>query len=187
MPLLSVNEEISNLIEENFNVLGSISLFDHIINNDYHEVIDILKNNKKDTFHPNDRFFVFHFDTDYYINNNYGVLLNNFFNILSELDIPLFTIIFYTNHFGIKKEIDYILRHEDKNNRPVVIENFMDKVNVPDRFAEEKNVDIDLNDIECKCLFLAKAKSQRAHRSIFFNQIKEFFPDTIMASIGKNT
>ena len=63
----------------------------------------------------------------------------------------------------------------------------MDKVNVPDRFAEEKNVDIDLNDIECKCLFLAKAKSQRAHRSIFFNQIKEFFPDTIMASIGKNT
>ncbi len=79
---------------------------------------------KKDRFDANERIIIEHQDTDYYLPDfPYGIGLYNLFTAFKKTDIPLFTMLLFTNHFGIKKEVQALA--PDQNNTPTVIESFI--------------------------------------------------------------
>ena len=98
-------------------------LFDH----DMSKLEQCLQSIKKIRFNPNERIIIEHQDCDYYVDDfPYGLSLYNLFTAFKKIDIPLYTMLLFTNHFGIRKEIDRLA--PDPMDRPTVIESFITKI-----------------------------------------------------------
>lgn len=124
---------------------------------------------KKATFDANDRIVVVHFDTDYYIQNSVGMNLTNLFLLWQKLDIPLHTMLLYTNHFGITKEIDTICQHSELIDRPTVIETFVNGLSY-ESATYQTEPDLEIDQIEYHGLALMGAP--RSHRYAMYNHLK---------------
>jgi hypothetical protein len=92
------NLKLSTVIQKcatYFNIIAVIPVvdYDHCPN----RLFKLLEGLKKDTFAHNDR-IIFHFgDTEYYIDQKYGVILHNIQKILYRLDIPNYFCIMLTH------------------------------------------------------------------------------------------
>jgi len=171
-------KELSDLLESKYNIISRIEFLN--FDQDYSILKNWLEKNSKDMFDVNDRFLVMHFDTDYYI-KDYGLILHNFFNLWKQYDIPLFTMIFCTNHHGITNEIYDICKFDDQ--KPFIIETCLNQLLYPS--GKIKKTEIDINNIEKHALCLSGGTS-RSHRSALFNQLKELQPEKIAYSIKRN-
>lgn len=69
------------------------------------DMFTMLNRCYKPCYEPQEKIVVAHFDTDFYIHGRVGVKLYNFLEIVRQLDIPLSTIVFLTNHVGMEQEI----------------------------------------------------------------------------------
>jgi hypothetical protein len=97
--------------------------FDH----DFAILEEQLRSIKKQSFAPNERIIIEHMDTDYYCDElACGLGLFNLFTAFQQVDIPLFTMLLFTNHFGIQREIDVLA--PNASDRPTVIETFINKI-----------------------------------------------------------
>lgn len=128
-----------------------------------------LINIKKQEYQVNERIIIEHFDTDVYHKRlNYGLNLYNLLEEIENLDIPFFTIILVTNHFGIKREIDEILK--DQNNDSIkVIETFITKTHYDTNAVTEFDVAVD----KIKFSALSMLGAPRSHRFALYNYLKE--------------
>lgn len=128
-----------------------------------------LKNIKKNIYDPSDRYVIEHQDTDYYLADEflYGIGLYNLINVFKNLDIPLFTLLLYTNHFGISKEIDKLAT--DPNDRPTVIETFITKTHYTNDYCD---LEIDSSCIEFPAICLMGG-SNRVHRIAMFRFLEQ--------------
>lgn len=178
----TVDSKILNFLKQKYNIISIIEFTD--FDCDYDILEQWLEYNSKLTFRHNDRFVITHFDTDYYIENRYGITLNNFFRLWKKYNIPMYTMFFYTNHQGISAEIDNILKYNDINDRPTVFETIINRLNYP--IDGHKENDTNVNSINYHGLFLA-AGNQRSHRQALYNKIKHLYPNKIAASIKRNT
>jgi len=125
---------------------------------------------KKPAFDAHDRIVAVHFDTDYYIQGRVGVNLTNLFTIWQEADIPFHTMLLYTNHTGIQKEIDVLCQHRPAIDRPTIVETVINQLSyLPDTYDAEPELDVD--QIEYHGLALMGA--QRSHRYALYNHIKQ--------------
>jgi hypothetical protein len=117
---------------------------------------------------------IVHTDTDFYFEYcNVGINLLNFFTVTEMIDIPKWVFLFYTNHFGLQKEIDLICKN--KKDQPMVIESFIDNLHYnPDNY---ENIDLNLNLIEHNSLCMMHII--RSHRNAMFHIIKDI-PDEKM-------
>lgn len=164
--------KVLNLLKSKFNIIEHISFLEF----DYD--FDILKTKLsqvyKEHFDQSDKIIIEHLDTDfYYAESTVGVNLRNFFTVVDMVGISPSVFIFYTNHFGISREIDIICK--DKHNRPLVLESFLSKVHYPE--SEYLPIDINVNNITCHALSLINGK--RSYRNALFNHTSHISKDCL--------
>ncbi len=124
---------------------------------------------KKNEFLPNDRIIINHFDTDYFIHNQFGINLTNFFTVWEEVDLPKYLILLYTNNPGIGREIDVICQHSHPADRPTVFETFIDPASYSyDTYKTEPDMNIE----QIEYHGLAMMNAPRTHRYALYNHIQ---------------
>jgi len=173
-----IDNEYQKLFEKHFNIISIIETQQFDCGKiDF--LIDVLTQTKKDQYDAKDRYIVVQFDTDFYW-HGHGINLNNLFAVWTKLDIPFYTMIFYTNHFGIKNEIADLCKNREDKDRPLVIETFIDPNNYdPDGYTE---FDTDIDNISRHAICMM-AGSARSHRFALHNHLRHRIPDHIVASI----
>ena len=120
---------------------------------------------KKDHYLPNERIIIEHFDTDFYHHRLvYGLNLYNLIETIRKIDIPFFTIMLITNHFGIKKEIDKILKNHNKEDFITVIETFITNTHYTNSIDE---FDIAVDKISFSAMAMLGAS--RSHRVALYH------------------
>jgi hypothetical protein len=112
----SVDAEFLSALKEKYKILDSFILKNY--DQDCNSLREHLQSLRKEVFAPDDRIIITQFDTDYYIDERVGINLINLFNTWKEVDIPLSVMIYYTNSFGVSKEIDHICRYNHPGDRP---------------------------------------------------------------------
>ena len=160
--------QVLELLKTKFNVIGHMSFLEF----DYN--FDILKNNllsmHRENFDLKDKIIIEHLDTDfYYPESTVGINLRNFFTVVENVDIPLNVFVFYTNHFGIQREIDIICKNKHRANRPIVLESFISKMHCP----ESKYKQISVNHDAITCHALSLINGIRSYRHALYNHISQ--------------
>ena len=166
-------------IKQQYHVIDMFELAGY--DKDFDRLEKYLLSIKKHQFDSNDRIVVVHFDTDYYIHNHYGINLLNFFNVWKAVDIPLYTLLFYTNHIGIKCEIDIICQTYQFADQPTVIETFINPTNYSDA-TYNIEPDLDSNQIEYHGLSMMGAP--RSHRYALYNHLKHLDNQLVLTIQG---
>lgn len=165
---LEMPSEVVDLLRARYNILGHWNFLQFDF--DFTILRNLLLDIKKERFDPQDRIIIEHQDTDFYIKEcSVGINLRNFFCVVRELDLPLYLFVFYTNHFGLKKEFDILCGLNHANNRPTVIESFLST-----RHHDNKRiipVDCDFEHIEFNMLCMMNLK--RSHRNAVYHALKE--------------
>lgn len=111
-------------LESTYNILFQSNARN--INVDWGLFLEQLRKLKVEKFDANDRILVCHMDTDYYDPMlPVGVIPNNLIRCFMMLDIPLYLLLFVTNHYGISKEFDQLCAHEHPNCRPTIVETLL--------------------------------------------------------------
>ena len=169
--------EIIDLLTKKYNIIGNIAFqqFDH----DWDHLRSFFQHTKKTKFDRLDRYMITHQDTDIYLPEmSVGLNLRNFFEIVNELDIPLFTILIWTNHFGLQKELDILHRARHPKDRPTVIESFCTRSHVADSYVDQ-NLAID----EIQYHALSMMRANRSHRFAVYHALKHLDPEKLVMSI----
>ena len=103
----TINTETINEIKKKFNVLAIIDSMMYV---DIKDLDAKIKKYNNKEFKNNDRILIFYQDTGYYLELNSGtsIFFNNLYEILRKYNVPSESVIIFTNHYGIKKEIDLL-------------------------------------------------------------------------------
>jgi hypothetical protein len=174
-----IDPDFLSAIKQRYHVIDMFQIAEY--DKDFDGLEKYLLAIKKHHFDPNDRIIVVHFDTDYYIQNHYGIHLLNFFNVWKTVDIPLYTLLFYTNHVGIKYEIDTICQTRHFADQPTVIETFINPLNYSDA-TYNTEPGINSNQIEYHGLSLMGAP--RSHRYALYNHLKHLDNQLVLTIKG---
>lgn len=169
--------ELADLLTKKYNVIGNIEFkqFDH----NWDHLRSFFRQTKKTKFDHRDRYVIEHQDTDIYLAEmSVGLNLRNFFEIVNELDIPLFTILIWTNHFGLQKELDILHKQCHPKDRPTVIESFCTRTHVADSYVDQ---DIAVDEIQHHALSMMG--TNRSHRFAVYHVLKHFDPEKLAMSI----
>lgn len=174
--------EVFDTFAAKYNIMGTIEFkdFDYDLDN----ARNFFAQTKKQTFLSNDRYLVIHQDTDVYIDEmTVGLNLRNFFLIADEFDIPFYTLIIWTNHFGLRREIDILCKTRHAKDRPMIVESFCARAHVADSYTET-SLDVDSITIQGLCMM---AGSQRSHRYALYNALKHIDQSRLALSIQRKT
>ena len=119
--------DISKWINKHYTVIDSFQLVG--VDHDFDLLEQRLLNNRRDVYGPKDLILVNHFDTDYYDSQRLrgGLLLGNLIYLFKKIDIPLHSLLLYTNHIGLSKEVEVICKDHDINDRPRIFETIIDR------------------------------------------------------------
>lgn len=157
-------------IKKKFNVL--LSLDCRQFDSNYQQLIDSLNTVKKNQYQPTDRILIVHMDTDYYDKLlPFGLLPVNIIRIFKSMDIPLYLLLFVTNHIGIKKEFDALLPNQSIHDFPTVIETLLSKLLLSD-YADLNTHNIDFNFDKIEKAGLCMLGRKRSHRTAMCNFLK---------------
>lgn len=166
MSELETPDKVLSLLSAKYNIMKQLSFLS--FDDDFEMLKSILLSVKKDSYCHNDRILIEHFDTDfYYSESSVGINLRNFFTVAEIVNIPVHLFVFYTNHFGIKNEIDIICKSIDPKYRPLVLESFISKCHYPDNPYTEISTHID----NITCPALCMMNGIRSHRHALYNHI----------------
>ena len=161
-----------DMLNDTFNILGEYDLIctDH----DFNILKDSLETTHKSMYEPNDKYIVVHYDTEYYLpRSTYGLTIFNLIKTFEELDIPLHTMIFITNHSGISREFkELIPKEEIEYNFPTIIDNYLTCFVVESTVASE-SISVPLNIDKVIKPAMCMMGCKRIHRNIIFNMIKD--------------
>ena len=164
------------LLSQRCNILGGAVMQE--IDHDFESVAAWLHSLHRDQFDPLDRIIVVHQDSDYYLPNRYGINLNNLFETWTNCDIPVYTMLLYTNHFGLREEVDQICQWRKIQDRPTVIE-------VP--ITEYPGADFPDPALAADQIVLhavsMMAGSPRSHRFALYNHLQHLSPDHLAVTI----
>lgn len=171
----SVYPDWMSALEKKYNILDVFILhrYDYRIEQ-LHQRLQAIK---KTQFDQQDRIVVVHFDTDYYIHNTFGINLTNLFTAWQSADIPLHNMLIYTNHTGLRQEIDTLCRDRHAEDRPTIVETFINQLSyLSDTYCTEPDLCVD--QIEWHGLALMGAP--RSHRYALYNHIQHLAKQLVM-------
>lgn len=101
----TIRSEVLEIVNSQYKVLEIIDLvhFDHQLD----KLEELLTVYKDYNFQYNERILILHHDTDYYpsVDSN-GFTLYNLVVLLNRFQIPQEHLILFTNHYGIKQEVE---------------------------------------------------------------------------------
>lgn len=111
-----------SLLEKKFNIVALLDI--DLIDHDWDILKDIFEKTKKDVYNKNDRYVIVHTDTDYYLPEcPYGLSIFNLVRTFLHNDVPLNTLLFITDHKGIKKEFEILIPKDmHEHNFPTIID-----------------------------------------------------------------
>jgi len=171
----SVHPDWMSALEKKYNILDVFIL--HKFDYQFEQLHQRLQTIKKAQFSSQDRIVVVHFDTDYYIHNTFGINLINLFTVWESVDIPLHTMLIYTNHPGLRQEIDTLCQNHHVEDRPTIIETFINQLSFqPNTYLTEPELCV--NEIEYHGLALMGAP--RSHRYALYNHIQHLAEKLVM-------
>lgn len=104
----TINKVLYKKIIENFEI---VKVIDTVYYDHSNELLEsTIKNFEDHIFADNQRILIFYHDTGFYTDLTFGtsIVLNNLFFLLKKYAIPQEFIIFISNHYGIKKELDLL-------------------------------------------------------------------------------
>jgi len=160
-----LSSEVIFLLSKKYTIVEFFDLMHH----DHNTMMHVLKKHNN-IFNKKNRILILHDDTDYYLPHvNYGLLTFNIYQLFFELNIPLSSIIFITNHYGIKKEFE--LLSKNINDVPLIIDDmitFNDDISNP---IANCNTHIEVGDIDIKYNMLCMMGKERVHRNALYNYI----------------
>lgn len=117
-------------------------------------------------FAPSDKILLVHMDTDYYDPVlKFGLIPINVVRIFENLDIPFHSLLFVTNHFGIKKEFDQLLLNRHPADRPQVIETLLTPILLAESYDLAPQPCFDRIEKNAICMM----GQARSHRVAFYN------------------
>ena len=161
-------EPIKNILEKKFKIIDHLSFLDFDHRFDW--LLHRFTKNRKEHYEHQEKIIIEHLDTDYYFDQCVvGVNLRNFFQMINGLDISPSLFIFYTNHFGLKKEIDVLCKNYHENDRPFIIESFIGNLHY--NSSKINNISCDFYEIEYNGLCMMNEK--RSYRSALYNALKD--------------
>lgn len=158
---------ILNYVKKKYNIIGIVDLAD--IYQYPRALYLLLKSFKKENYDANDRILIYHYDTDYYQEHTgFGFTLYNLLRIIAALDIPVSFFIFFTNHYGLKAEIEkfFYLRNIDTR----FLNMFESSYQQLQTSSEANDTNIDLGSIKKHYICLNGQK--RIHRIIFLSGLR---------------
>jgi hypothetical protein len=174
--MIELPNKVYKLLSKKYNIIDVISFLE--FDSDFNLLTSRLTALRKKVFDINDRIVIEHLDTDFYFEHcDVGINLLNFFNVAKDVDIPNFVFLFYTNHFGIEKEINSICKNV--HDRPSIIESFVSN----EQYNKNgyKNIELSVDSISHQCLCMMSAS--RSHRNAMFNSIKDISGDNLITAI----
>lgn len=168
-----------DLINQKFNLLSAINC--RTISADFQVLSNALDQLSRERFAENDRILLVHMDTDYYDPLlPYGLLPINIIRIFKNKNIPLYLLLFVTNHIGIKKEFNDLLRDHHPLDRPTIVETLLSRQIV----AETINNNDGFNFDKVEKAGLSMMGLQRSHRVALCNFLKD---KQLLSNVALNT
>jgi len=165
--MIELHKDAIEMVNQKFNIVFSTNCrnFDC----DLQQLSNLIDKHKKDIFLPNDRILLSHMDTDYYDDLlPCGLLIINLIRMFKQKNIPLYLILFVTNHYGIKKEFDMLLQEHHINDRPTVVETLLS----PSLLSTDFNKDFEFVVESIEKPGLCMMGHQRSHRVALSNFLK---------------
>lgn len=165
-------------LHDRYHVLAHICSQD--IDHDPIKLEQLLGELRKESFSSDDRIIIEHMDTDYYHPElKHGMFLRNILHAFHEVDIPTYVLLLFTNHFGIKHEINDILI--DPNDQPTVIETFIYRPHVLESY-EDYPLQSERIIMPAICMM---AGTPRSHRHALYDyMVKNRLTDFVAVSKG---
>ena len=156
---------------QKFNIVAAIQL-NHTDEN-FEKLKEILESTRKEAFDPNDRYLIAHADTDYYLPEcPYGLAIFNLVRTFLNLDIPLNTLLFVTNHYGIRREFEILIPNDmHEHNFPTIIDNCLSCFTVTSLAHGMTEPAVDAQSITHHGVSMLGVA--RVHRNILFNELKQ--------------
>lgn len=165
--IVELHDKAIDMLNKKFNILFAIDCREFDTN---YQILDsLLRDVKKDHFNFNDRVLLVHMDTDYYDPLlPCGLLPINIIRLFKQHNIPLFLLLFVTNHIGIKKEFKLLLHNQPTDDYPTIVESLLSKMLLTDSIDLDFNIDTDLIEKAGLCMMGVK----RSHRVALCNFLK---------------
>ena len=165
-----INQDVFSIIKKRFNILSIIDSFYYIDN--FEKLENQIKEFNNTNFKKNDRILIFYQDTGYYIDLIYGtsVFFNNLYTLLIKYNIPSEFLIIFTNHYGIKKEINILNKKMNYSINKII------ETSLWFDFPSLKQIDKIRSESLCfenNFLYTCLNGMQRAHRNYTLCQLKE--------------
>lgn len=160
-----MTENYKDKLQKKYNILDHLHMkwfdFDWMLLETY------LTSIKLDRYLPEHKYIIEHVDTDYYHPEfKYGFWIYNLIKVFKQVDIPLHTILLFSNHFGIEKEIQDLA--PDHNDRPTVISSFIARTHYANHY-QPVDVDPDLIQYPAICMM----GGGRNHRNAMFRFLQK--------------
>lgn len=168
---LTLSAEVVNIIRKKYNVIETINLVEYDL---YPEnLATVLEKYYSHDFSHNDRIVVLHHDTDYYLDvNSVGNTIYNFFRLCANFNICTSKILFFTNHYNIKKEIKDIEKNICNTNQILVIYTSQWRDFPSD--ADINQASLDNNNINFQFLYSCLNGQLREHRLLTMCMLSEY-------------
>lgn len=179
LPLL--DPILENKLRSKYNLLDVINLMEY--DHDMSLLSSRLEGQRRDMFDAFDRFVIVHFDVDYYF-HGHGFTINNLINLWKSLDIPMYTMVLYTNHIGISKEVQTLCCQQNSLDMPTVIESIVDPVNYNQSQYQDVDFDIDSLQLHCICMM---SGTPRSHRKATYHHLQHLVDSKIAMSVKAST
>ena len=158
-------------LSSKYNILDIIELPE--VDSDFTQLATRLEKTKKTRFDSKDRYVIGHLDTDYYLPDcPYGLGMFNLVRTFLHLDIPLNTLILFTNHIGIKREFEILIPKEmHEHNFPTIIDDCIMVANMVRLGLNQEEGDINTSAIVNHGIAMLGAP--RTHRTMLYTQMVE--------------
>lgn len=125
--MIELHDNALKHLESKFNLILKLDARQFDLN--WKQLLIKLNQVKIKEFSQNDRILICHMDTDYYDPLlPTGIIVNNLIRCFQLVDIPLYLLLFVTNHYGISHEFDLLLANHHPNDRPTVVETLLSKL-----------------------------------------------------------
>lgn len=165
MNSVELYQEVLDLLKSKFNIKLALDCRKFDTNPDV--LIEKLLAYQGQYFNKQDKILLVHTDTDYYDPLlPAGLIPINITRIFKNLDIPFHSLIFVTNHYGISREFDLLIKDHHELDRPTVIETLLSPALLVDN-NNDKLPQISFNEIEKPGLCMMQRS--RSHRVAFYN------------------
>lgn len=165
---VELHSKAIDLLKANFNIKVAINC--RAFDLEPTRLVEKLTPFQDQIFSTKDKILLVHMDTDYYDPLlPYGTIPINVTRIFKNLNIPFHALLFVTNHFGIRKEFDALLKNQHPNDQPTVVETLLSPLLFPQSYKVMQS--LSFNEIEKAGICMMR--QQRSHRVAFYNFLLE--------------